>query len=307
MMEVSGQSWRLDSTTHGIPLGPMRTFAIEPSHPLVPEWGPLRNEILAALDRSQVEWLALEVFRRRRTIQPVAGEEDTTILITGRRVGNTRWRDLDQIVREICALHGQGHLRIELVEGAIARYTLPSLPYETASRMGSSIGPAGVNWAAGTLGGYVTLSCTGHKDISCALTCHHVLRPVSEASEPVMSPDPTLRIEQPAAKDFEEDLERLSSVIASQQAHIEGLEAQIEAGWVTESRIQGLEVMRRRAAGLAAMQATKASFDRSFGSIFGTSGYRTASKGCALDWGIVQVDSRRLGPNEVCSTVLIFL
>lgn len=162
----------------------MRTFAIEPSHSLVREWVPLRDEIEAALDRSQVEWYALEVYRRRRTIQPVDGEADTTILITGRRDDDTHWRELDRAVCDICESHGKASLRIELVDGMIDRYAPPSeFAYETIPPMGSSIGAAGVKRAAGTLGGFVTLSSASEREVRRALTCHHVLCPSAWISD----------------------------------------------------------------------------------------------------------------------------
>ena len=41
-------------------------------------------------------------------------------------------------------------------------------------------------------------------------------------------------------------------------------------------------------------------FPREFGQILATSGFKVASRGCSLDWGLVLVNQDRSGTNEVC-------
>ncbi len=63
--------------------GEIRSFAIEPDHPLIPHWEALRREIEAALEASTIVWSALEVLRRRSTVEPTdKDKDDTTIIIT---------------------------------------------------------------------------------------------------------------------------------------------------------------------------------------------------------------------------------
>lgn len=42
-------------------------------------------------------------------------------------------------------------------------------------------------------------------------------------------------------------------------------------------------------------------FSRQFGKVFATSGYRRASRGCCLDWGLIEVDMKRMGQNKLRS------
>ena len=78
-------AWRTPMSTDPFPLGPMRTFAIERDHPLVQCWAPLHDAIRAALEQQSPlhHWRAIEVYRRRHTIQPSPeGTDDTTVLVT---------------------------------------------------------------------------------------------------------------------------------------------------------------------------------------------------------------------------------
>lgn len=67
---------------------------------------------------------------------------------------------------------------MEMVEGSMALFHQSSYTsYKKSVDIGSSLGVAGLDWSSGTLGGYINLSNTSQDPVSCALTCHHVLRP----------------------------------------------------------------------------------------------------------------------------------
>ena len=79
-------SWRQPLDDSSPPPSPLLlTFPIEPEHPLIPLWQPIRKEVLETLEASPLPWSALEVLRRRRTMEPT-DEDDTTMLVTARNI-----------------------------------------------------------------------------------------------------------------------------------------------------------------------------------------------------------------------------
>lgn len=68
-----------------------------------------------------ITWSALEVFRRRRTLEPIPGVEDTTVVVTASKRDERSWSLLRTGIEEILRAHGQGHLQVELIDGAIWR------------------------------------------------------------------------------------------------------------------------------------------------------------------------------------------
>ena len=162
----------------------MRSFGIEPDHPLVPLWAPLRDEIEMVLNESPVGWSALAVYHRRQTIHPVPWIDDTAVVVTATKHNDEHWHILEETIRQICYAHGQDGLRVELIDGWVSRLASPKSE-EVASRqripgMGASLYIEGLDWARATLGGYVVLRRVDEASIRCGLTCHHVLRPTNQ-------------------------------------------------------------------------------------------------------------------------------
>lgn len=181
--------WPYATGSISLPPGPMRSFTIEPDHPLVPIWPLLRGDIRAALDEAQAPWYAIEAYHRRRTLER-SDEDDTTILVTANRREEGEWKALHEIVRGVCVAHGQHGLLVELVDGSVECFA-SEVTHEKCVRMGASIAAKGVDWAAGTAGGYVKLQPPDRKSLCCILICHHVLRPTKprrEDSGPTLSP-----------------------------------------------------------------------------------------------------------------------
>lgn len=100
-------AWRIGTLENPEPLDPlpsppqMLSFGIERDHPLVPQWPPLRDEILEALDESPVEWSALEVLRRRTSARPCP-RDDTTIVVTATKANGHDWVDLRFAGKNLC-------------------------------------------------------------------------------------------------------------------------------------------------------------------------------------------------------------
>ena len=308
----------------------MRTFAIEPNHPLVQSWATLHDDIQAVLEQQSLSypWRAIEVFRRRRTLRPSPeGIDDTTVLVTIEKGADDDHRAiLARSIKAICGTHGQPTLQVEVLEGLITRLASPMHPHTKSATPGSSIGVAGLDWSSGTLGGYVTLrSSSTEERVLCALTCHHVLRPTRiikpAASSPppsppydskldvvgcyhpaIEKPDPSLKVQQPSTADHHTACEALTSQLAETDAKIVRHEENLEMGMESAAGQRGLEVARERRETYQRLRAEIDSFDRNLGHVWATSGYRTAAAGCAIDWGLVRVDKRREGYNEVKST-----
>lgn len=270
-------------------------------------------------------WRAIEVFHRRRTLQPSPeGIDDTTVLVTIEKGADDNHRAiLARSIKAICKTHGQPTLQVEVLEGLVTRLASPMHPHMKSPTPGSSIGVAGLDWSSGTLGGYVTLrSSSTEERVLCALTCHHVLRPTrtiqAAASSPppsppydckldvvgryhpaIENPDPSLKVQQPSTADHHTACKALTSQLAGTDARIARHEKNLEMGMESAAGRRGLEVARGRRETYQRLQAEIDSLDCNLGHVWATSGYRTAAAGCAIDWGLVRVDERREGYNEV--------
>lgn len=290
----------------------MRSFPVEPEHPLVRNWRPLRNDIEATMKRMGVPWCALEVFRRRHTLER-SEEDDTTVLITVRQQDTRQWEVLQSTVRGLCLAHGQPTLNVELIEGSVHRFGSGlDLAYESRPPMGSSLGTQGYD-GSGTLGGYVRLRSSSKDDLWCALTCHHVVCPnsilngkeITSFPDPITKPDEALKVEQPSHNDNSETLEVLTTHIESVKGRIHNYQTEREMGIWNEVRSLGLERALETLAQYEDLLTTASKFDRSFGHVWATSGYRVADQGCSLDWGLVHMHADRKGYNTVSLEILL--
>lgn len=320
----AGLAWRWATGSISYPDPPMRTFAIEPNHPLVPKWIPLRDEIEAALDRSPIRWYAIEVFRRRRHIEKTQ-HDDTTVVITAKRHDEIadHWDTLKTTVQEICRAHGEDSLKVELIDGVIGHFAVGIyLEYDKVPTIGSSLGVTGVSWSNETLGGFVSLTKAEEKTIYCGLSCHHVLRPTKtrnssqNASRTVIAYDPSLDqegvyhpavqkaddkflIEQPSLSDYSKAQEELQVQLTDVERRLHQYQEKLEIGMDSASVRQGLKSTQETQAEYKRLLSDRRIFNRDFGHVWATSGYRVADRGCALDWGLVHVNENRKGLNKV--------
>lgn len=316
-------SWRVAiSSTNYQPK--LRSFAIEPEHPLIAHWPALRQDLLSGLDQSTIQWSALDVFRRRRSVEPTS-EDDTTIVVTATRRDDRDWDELQERLRSICLKHGQLSLRIELVNGSISRFgSINELPYTTRPPIGSSLSVVGLDWASGTFGGYVTLRRL-QEQWTCALTCHHVLRPTrkpgtvilqegDQAYDPILNeegkvhpavtkPDRGLGIQQPSLMDYIEAKEWLKETLKTFNKRKTRIEEELAIGMTSRSKEQSLETTNNTIAIYMAMEAEMSNFNSYLGHVWATSGYKIAESKCALDWGLVCMDQARVGSNTVSELI----
>lgn len=103
------------------------TFTIDTDHPLVPLWPRSEHDPVDLLDASPVSWSALEVFRRRRTLQP-SDVDDTTVIVTAIKRDEQAWSDLQTDIEEYLMNQAQPALQVEMIDGAISRYASGETP-----------------------------------------------------------------------------------------------------------------------------------------------------------------------------------
>ncbi len=309
------------------PPSPLKTFAIEPDHPLLPLWPRLERDLIDLLDASPVPWSALEVFHRRCTVQS-SNENDTTVIVTAMKQAEPAWLKLQTSIREYLNNQGQSALQVEMIDGVISRCASDKTidcEYILKPSGGVSVGVTGLDWSSGTFGGYLLLKRKGHASLPCAVTCHHVLRPTRKhtktPSEPAPTYDPildekfhyhkgvvvdnenndTMLVDQPSLGDHTAALERSKLNIDDYQERIKKTEEERDAGYSSSKLKVKLARLQEAVSIMRETYLIAQSFDRVFGHIFATSGYIHASTGCALDWGLIAVQTSRLGQNTVCS------
>lgn len=111
----------------------------------------------------------------------------------------------------------------------------------------------------------------------------------------------TMLVDQPSLGEHTAALERLRLNVDDYQERIKKTEEERDAGYSSSKLKVKLARLQEAVSIMRETYLIAQSFDRVFGHIFATSGYIGASTGCALDWGLIVVQSSRLGQNIVCS------
>lgn len=304
---------------------PLMSFPIEVDHPLVPLWPHFEHDLINILGASPVSWSALEVFRRRRSLEP-SNVDDTTVIITANKDDEQAWSDLQTEIEGYLKNQGQATLQVEMIDGVVTRCgsgDMPDCEYTMEPTGGAGVGVAGVDWTSGTFGGYVLLTRKGHASLKCVLTCHHVLRPTRKdsklSSEPPPTYDPvldmkghhhkgvvvdgqdnvTMLVDQPNFGDHTANLERSRQARDSYQEQIKEIEKKRDAGFDSTKLRLGETRLKQAVESTRETDQIARRFDRVFGHTFATSGYIHAHTGCVLDWGLILVRTSRLGRNIV--------
>lgn len=284
------------------------SFAIAPDHPVVAIWPALRDDILAVFEQFQVHWSALNVFHRRREV--TSQKDDATILINALFTEEEDWYETKAAIFALCQKHYQPGLQVELINGMISRLGgQADEEYKTIPDTGSSTGPAGVDWASGTLGGFLQLRRPTDSPMTCGITCHHVLRPsmprtinvpsqdtarptsqkrLDSTCEAIETPQPRLMVTQPSDKNFKEAFEYLSTHIRSLDEAIAKAKADIS---FKEQRLERIVEDRKE---LRKERDRIESFDRSFGyGVFESNDDCFAQGRPVRDEGMIRLDCER--------------
>ncbi|KAI9860889.1 MAG: hypothetical protein M1813_005567 [Trichoglossum hirsutum] len=278
---------------------PLRSFAIEASHPVIQSWPLIRARILTILDQSRIRWSSLGVLRRRQILKQE--DDDTTVVLVVQKGNNIEIVErVEEGIYQACRSTGNPDLFVEVLVGGVIRFG--ETEYEVKAFGGSSISPTEVDYSVGTLGGYVRLMGPNGSRVL-AVSCHHVIMPapLNTPSEYTEAVAPGLghhiRVSQPGVMAREEDISAKRKVLLLDEGSVKELQEEVEyKPW----KARNLEVAENsfRISGNELKKALD--FDHHFGTVFATSGYKISTTlRCALDWALVDVQYTRRGENKV--------
>ena len=91
-------------------------------------------------------------------------------------------------------------------------------------------------------------------------------------------------------------MDELQSNVASVRQSMERMDEETGGFGGERQRQRQLDIIEQLEARLQEGQT----FDRNFGEVFASSGFKVASRGCSLDWGLIRLNADRSGTNEVC-------
>ena len=108
-----------------------------------------------------------------------------------------------------------------------------------------------------------------------------------------------IKVYQPSNSDHNDSETEAQKIISETEVWITKTETAAEAGLASRTALKVLSIRKARLAEGKAAADEARTFSRQFGKIFVTSRYRRASRGCCLDWGLIEVDMKRIGQNKV--------
>ena len=114
-------------------------------------------------------------------------------------------------------------------------------------------------------------------------------------------------VHQPSNADHEDSETETQKCISEIEEWIIEDEAAAENRLASSTTLRTLPIRKAKLAEQKALADEVRTFNRQFGKVFATSGYRRASceaphgapRGCCLDWGLIEVDVKRIGQNKV--------
>ncbi|KAK6540572.1 hypothetical protein TWF694_009363 [Orbilia ellipsospora] len=307
-------AWRYDRTDRG---HTPAILAIRPGHFLAKALDPIMFEVMDFLIEAAIDLAAVDLVMR---------DDVPTIQITGALKPSNFDKDIvpnlrDMLDNRIVSETGcvGNEYEIMFMTGSIERETTaPADHYRKAGLPGQSVGVQGIGWSTGTIGGYMLPKNPELLGQCFALSCHHVLLPTnksasSEEAKGVQVPfylkvvqkyhkgvswklPSEVIVESPSLGDHQATLER------SEAAESEAKDALAE---LKEKEVFGSQTTRKSKSFwkiiLDNLQQTSKRlqvFDRKFGTVIATSGYRVhPTMGVSLDWGIIRVVNSRAGKN----------
>lgn len=84
-----------------------------------------------------------------------------------------------------------------------------------------------------------------------------------------------------------------------QQMNLRQMEKEQENGCMSAARERGLNTLIERVRVAAERVHELKGYEMKLGHVFASSGFRVAGSGCALDWGLIEVEEERVGANVV--------
>ncbi|KAK6356055.1 hypothetical protein TWF718_000429 [Orbilia javanica] len=266
------------------------------------------------LTRKGIEWTALHLGLLSKKVTIAILYED-----------NGRW-DREVIQQELRDFYFPRRVFTNIIfsqakvkKGAALRAS----EYNNRQSCGVGIGVRGVSWSAGTVGGYFE-SETGELY---GLTCHHVLLPtakhqVLEIEElgqsvtkeypeyldvvglhhPAFKPeDGAIEVVQPPCSDHSETLLTLQNSLKRAEERLGALKAKYEVLGIPVPENKA-EVWQSVARDKSRQLTTAQSYNRTFGSVICSSGYKVdLETKASIDWGLSEISRDRSVLNMVAS------
>ncbi|KAK6342353.1 hypothetical protein TWF718_007753 [Orbilia javanica] len=290
-----------------------------------PLWAPIKSTSRAAIVWNECLHSAMEYLSQKNILWTALhlglldGKTAVAVLYEGDEV----W-DRDLVERELRDLYFPEEVFTEILfykahvkKGAI----LGAVDYSQSTICGASIGVRGVSWSSGTVGGYFQ-SPTGEVY---GITCHHVLLPTKErpGSENSESKSPAekghpgyldevgihhsafdpkngeIEVVQPPCGDHIDTVRAFSTEIRKAEEKLEGLKNKYEGlGVPIPDRLVGS--WNHRIADSSRSLAVFKSYNRSFGTLVASSGYKVDPESRnSLDWAVFKILDERSVVNTI--------
>ncbi|KAH6644204.1 hypothetical protein C7974DRAFT_16474 [Boeremia exigua] len=247
------------------------SFAIPPSElHLMEVWHPVFDAALEEIHKRQEKWTTVEMLYRG--LEDDAARCQATVVITSPTAAKDVWimQILPDIRKRLQALSPS--LGVELLCGSSLYINSRGVPpdaqtYEADVSMGSSIGQQALEMHSGTAGGMVKLS----DGTTCALTNHHVVR--NDSLDKLLTKSsgehPFLKAGNPA---FEPSKHRFTCPSNEDNAAFIQDREKYEQQWLAQARNPAAP---RYLASTRAELTTARTTNRSFGTVYASSGLRT--------------------------------
>ncbi|KAI9761311.1 MAG: hypothetical protein M4579_001101 [Chaenotheca gracillima] len=301
-------------------------FAIRQGDPIIRIWNSGLEVAVMEIVTERKGWISVDVLRRGYFYQAAKNPVEIIITIA---IGATDpvWQDIFRRVRQRCK-EADLNLEVDLIEDEVVSSNedtpengaLVHTPYAERPQISASIGSCG--GPSGSLGGYVEVVFAGGEKKVFGLTCHHVALyrktevegqselgltkrseidimsgvfknglPFNESSEYV--------VHQPSDDDHHYTLKAHEGILLAHREQESKLAQKFEFGIGTDRDENIRTKLRLRMQEVEADIQKLKSFDRGFGHVAASSGFRLGGLGCNIDWAIVEVPRHRLGVNQV--------
>ncbi|MCJ1472744.1 hypothetical protein MMC13_001393 [Lambiella insularis] len=155
-----------------------RSQIVEPTHPIVDYWAKLEPEVEKIL--GHMDWVMVALLRHGTSDERV--ENPITISITISELSTENWVDVREQIVELLDRQHLSYVAVEILRGEIDYsvgdpYILDKGSWETAAKLGRSIGCRGYDKSSGTLGRFLDLKSRTGEWKTYGLTCFHCVLP----------------------------------------------------------------------------------------------------------------------------------
>lgn len=106
-------------------------------------------------------------------------------------------------------------------------------------------------------------------------------------------------VSSPSETDMEETKRSRLDFLDEQEKRLGQIEIEKENGCMSAARERGLKLQIQRVRVATERVSELEGYETELGYILASSGFRVAESGCTIDWGLIEVDEKRVGGNFV--------